>query len=463
MGMTEIEDKLNKKLDDLCTTNNVPGMALMISKDGRPIYEKFYGYRDVEKKLSVDADTIFGLASITKSFAALAIMQLEDKGKLSVDDLVTKWLPELKLPVSSYEKELKIHHFLTHTSGLPGMGAVNLARASSIQNDPDGDVLRPALHNPSNTPPIHTVLELIEEMNRTNYTLLGAPGEAFNYSNEGYALLQLIIERASEQGFISYVEENILQPLHMDRTLVLAENLQNIENVTELYATNEKGGVFHSPAWWDVGDIYSNGSLKSSINDIVTYSEMFKHKGTVNGVTILSEDRIEKMMTAHVTLPTGDTYGYGVQVDDKNGITLVGHGGGIKGVSSHFKVVQEEGITAVILINLAEVPAEDILYAALEEILPLTPETNNQLNEVQLNTDEQSEYIGLYESNEGQQLNIEQQNNVLSIKAGLHHIPIHPYEKDGFYMGNGKKVKFVRDENGQIIGIFRGKRFIPKS
>src|SRR5699024_10684076 len=249
---------------------------------------------------------------ITKSFAALAIMQLEDAGRLSVEDAVTKWLPEFKLPNKTYQENVQIHHLLTHSSGLPGMGAVNLARAESIRKDPDGEVLRPALFAEDDTPDIKTVIELMNEMAKTKYELLGAPGTAFNYSNEGYALLQGIIERASGQPFLDYMEENVLTPLNMNRSLFRTEDLDHFDNVTELYAYDKEGKVFHSPAWWDVGDIYTNGSLKTSITDLLKYAEVYCQHGTVNGTKILSEESVDKMVTPHITMPTEDTYGYGL-------------------------------------------------------------------------------------------------------------------------------------------------------
>src|SRR5690625_3456386 len=89
---------LDGELTKKCERAKIPGMALVVAKEGKPIFEKYYGYRDVERQLEVTSDTVFGVASITKSFAALGIMQLVDQGKLSVDDPVTKWLPELTLP-----------------------------------------------------------------------------------------------------------------------------------------------------------------------------------------------------------------------------------------------------------------------------------------------------------------------------------------------------------------------------
>src|SRR5690625_3918854 len=89
---------LDQQLEDICKANHIPGMALNVYKAGEPYYEKYYGHRDVAKELPVTDQTIFPAASVTKSFTTLSVMILVDQGKLSVDDRVTDWLPELTLP-----------------------------------------------------------------------------------------------------------------------------------------------------------------------------------------------------------------------------------------------------------------------------------------------------------------------------------------------------------------------------
>ena len=113
MNVADQKERIDQLLIEKCSVVKVPGMALMVAKDGETIYKHFYGYRDVDRELPVDQDTIFGVASITKSLAALAVMQLEDANKLSVDDPVIKWLPEFKTPKNQYRDDIKIKHFFT--------------------------------------------------------------------------------------------------------------------------------------------------------------------------------------------------------------------------------------------------------------------------------------------------------------------------------------------------------------
>ncbi|ATP40599.1 hypothetical protein CSE16_11355 [Solibacillus sp. R5-41] len=456
---------LDEVLHDKCLTASIPGMALIIAKNGQPIFEKYYGYRDVSRKLPVTKDTIFGVASITKSLTALAVMQLEDAGKLSVDDQMIQWLPELYLPNQQYREKVKIHHLLSHTSGLPGMNLVNCARANSILSDPHGEYLFDCLSLGSNYRKINTVKELMEGIGETEYSLLGPPGSIFNYSNESYALLQEIIERASGEAFITYVQKNIFQPLEMKRSFFLTSELMNIENVTELYAYKNEAdnlSVFNSPAWWDVGDIYSNGSLKTSSSDLMKYLEVFRLDGTVNGKSIISKQGIQKMTSVQATMPTGDRYGYGLQVDYLSGISVFGHGGSIKGVSSNMKVAKEQGITVSVLTNIAEANAENLANTSLNHILQLPDVTSKEFTEYKLSEEQLKDFIGVYLSDEGQRAEILLYENRIQMKVQKNLSLMKAYTVDGFMNSEGERIKFIMDDRGKVMGFFKGSRFIPK-
>src|SRR5699024_506305 len=213
----EQKTKLDRGLKDYASSLNVPGLALVISKGKDRVYEYYHGYRDVENRLPVTGETVFGLASITKSFASLAIMQLAERGLLSVHDPVQKWITNFKLPGGRASGEVQIHHLMTHSAGLPGLPTVHQARLGSLLQDPDGRELfgDDSLFDKKQ---ISSVEELVEELAKEEVELLGEPGEIFNYSNESYALLQKIIEVTSGRDFLDYMEENIFLALQMERS-----------------------------------------------------------------------------------------------------------------------------------------------------------------------------------------------------------------------------------------------------
>lgn len=453
-------DALDDTLQEMCDSEKIPGMALMVSQDGACIFEKMYGFRDKEKHLPVTPDTLFGVASITKSVAALAIMQLEDAGKLNVDDPVAYWLPEFKLSHPTYTKQVTIHHLLTHTAGLPGLAAVHQARAESIENDPDGNYLFGDI--PYATRPVKTVSDVMESIAETDFSLLGSPGDVFNYSNEGYALLQEIIEKASGETFIPYVETRILKPLQMDRSVFLTGDLTDKENVTELYAytKDKEKKTFHSPAWWNVGKIYANGSLKASARDLMNYLEVYRLNGLVNGTRIVSEESIRKMTAPQVTLPNGNQYGYGLQVREHGGIHFVGHGGSIKGVSSNIQCAPDKGLTVCVLMNIADVDAEGMAFMAMDHLLDIPSDT--ELPDYPMTTRELEKYTGHYQTMEGQEVHIIIREGRLYVRQDNEDVSLRPYAVDRFVMPSRKKMIFTVDSDQHVTGIFRGMRWLPK-
>src|SRR5699024_2727828 len=135
------KQKLDRKIEHTFRAAKIPGMAVIAAREGEIIYENYVGYRDIKNELPVTEQTIFGLASLTKSVTALAIMMLQDQDKLFVTDRVVKWLPELKKWNAFYKQNITIHHLLTHTAGFSGMNAFHLARRKSVEADPDGTYL----------------------------------------------------------------------------------------------------------------------------------------------------------------------------------------------------------------------------------------------------------------------------------------------------------------------------------
>lgn len=462
MTQTEVNfTDLDKIITEKCEAANVTGMALVIAKAGEPVFEKYYGYRNVEEQLPVDSETIFGVASLTKSIAALTIMHLVDQGKLSVDDAVIKWLPEFKLP-SDVAEEVKIHHLLSHAAGLPGMNAVNHARAQSIAKDPDGEKINGKIPEEVLAKSIQNVVDMLEDMGKTEYELLGKPGEVFNYSNEGFAMLQLIIERASGEAFIPFVKKSILEPLNMRRSMFLYEEMKKFDNVTEIYAYPKDGSKtpYHSPAWWDVADIYTNGSLKASVMDIIRYLEVYRNLGTVNNLQVISEKSIREMTETKNIAPNDVEYGYGLQIRHRSGKKIVGHGGSIKGVSAHMAYADDYSVA--LLINLAEVNAENIAMTALHHVLGIPSPEPVFEEEYAVTEEDLAKYSGSYGSNEGQAVEVKVIGNKLHIGTAYELEALHCYREHGFMTSTGGKIQFILAENGDVKGVFTGVRFIPK-
>lgn len=458
----EITRKIDTQLKEYSEKLKLPGMAVVASKQGELIYEYYYGYRDVEKRLPVTGETVFGLASITKSFASLAIMQLQDNQKLSVKDPVRKWITNFSLPGDKYSDQVRIHHLMTHTGGLPGLPVVHQARLHSILKDPDGRELfgNDAIYGNKQ---ITTVEELVEEIKKLDVDLIGKPGEMFNYSNESYALLQQIIEEASGMAFLDYMDEHILHPLKMNRSSFLTEDLKKMDNVTEIYAydSSKDKEFFHSPLWWDVGEIYTNGSLKASAYDLIKYATMYGQEGVYDGKQVLSTEAIRVMTSPQVITPNDIKYGYGLTVGEQFGERVLGHGGGIKGVSSYFLVVPERKLSIVVLINIAEAPAENMALITLRKVLQLTEE-KLEVSPISMEKEQLNNYLGKYASFEGQKVEVRMvDQNKIALVMDEQEVLLRPIGNHKFITPDGKRVAFI-EEAGKIKAIFRGLRYIEK-
>jgi CubicO group peptidase (beta-lactamase class C family) len=171
-----------------------PGFALSIEKNGKTLYQNAVGIADTRTNTPIDPQTNFRMASVTKQFTAMGILLLEKDGALSVDDPLSRWLPELPKGVGHH---VHIRHLLTHSSGI-------LDYESLIPPDQSGQLLDA------------DVLKLLAPYDSTYFP----PGSRFRYSNSGFCLLALIIERASRQSYARYLQQHIFLPLHMDSSAV---------------------------------------------------------------------------------------------------------------------------------------------------------------------------------------------------------------------------------------------------
>ena len=180
----------------------IPAVALAVAEEGTEVFAEGFGVREVGAGGEITPDSIFGVASVTKGFTALAIMQLAEAGKLSVDDLVVRYLPGYRTPDAMGTSATTIHHFLTHTAGLPPLASRFFALARAATDDPFA-APRPAWI--AEHAPLDTADDLLAYIAGLDFAPLGAPGECFSYCNEGFALLGAIVERVSGQHYVEYV------------------------------------------------------------------------------------------------------------------------------------------------------------------------------------------------------------------------------------------------------------------
>lgn len=456
---------------ELINKYQIPGTAVGIAENGELKYSRGFGYRNIAQGEPVTMDTVYGTASVTKSFVCMGIMQLQEEGKLSVHDPVVNYLPTFKIKNQSTD-QMTIHHLMTHTTGLPPLPTLFYAGKRSKDNDPsieDYPGLRMKVGDDRG--PIDTYDELLEFISELDIELLGEPGKEFSYSNDSYAMLGAIIEKVSGKTFDVYMNDHIFEPAGMKDTSILLEDLDKHEKVTMLYSIRRTGNnevVYEAPVWWDSPSMRGAGAIKSTIVDMINYAEVFRTGGMVGNNRILSDESVQAMIHPHVELIAGQYYGYGLVITpDYYGGTLVEHGGNSKAIASRLVVIPERGISGMVLTNLAGVPAPTILEGALNvyegrafNALAIDSEAYNYTKE------ELQEYEGNYVSNEGMSLKVTIQNGTLVFLPPSLQFPTEAtnLEKDMFLVtinDQTEVIRFVR-ENGVVDRVAYHFRQFPK-
>ncbi|UCZ54141.1 beta-lactamase family protein [Bacillus shivajii] len=454
--------------DKIINKYEVPGTAIAVSKNGDEVYKRGIGYRNIDKKLEVTDETMFGIASITKSFTAMAIMQLQEAGMLSVEDPVVTYLPEFKTPNPQYTEKITIHHFLTHTSGLPTLPSLYYAMKRTMENDPS--VSEKQKERLKEEEPIDNYDELLTFIGELEIELLGEPGTQFCYSNDAYALLGAIVERVSGKPFAEYVTDQILKPTGMTSSTFDINSVLHNENVTSIYAAKEEEGekeVYLADKWWDSPAMLGAGFLRSNVKDMLRYTKIYVNNGTVNGNRILTPESLQEMTHPHVQFQQNKYYGYGLMITPNyNGGTLIEHGGSLKGISSHMSIVPEKGLAGMILTNLVGIPVSPLLLGALNAVQGLAPETPLMTYEdYTVQVDELDQYVGKFISGEGAEMTVSKEDSTLFFENEGKKYEMRPVDKHLFTIDMNESetpIRFLINEQEDVYGLFLGVRQILK-
>jgi CubicO group peptidase (beta-lactamase class C family) len=428
------EDTLHKRME----AEHIPGVAIAVSKNGKIIYQKGFGVKDVESQKPVTPDTIFGVASVTKSFTALTILKLEDEGKLSIDDPVINYLPEFSIPTIDCIESIKIHHLLTHTTGL-----APIRRKEELNKFKDH------------------LMYLAE----TEHDVLGKPGEYFSYCNDAFLLLGAIIERVTGCLFRRYITEQLLNPLQMYRSTFSIEELNKLDDVSTPYVYDQEKGQYQKQPWPLLGNYEVGGGIRSNVLDLVKYGEFYVDHGVIQGKSVISKGPLEKMWKPYFQLDRNSYYGYAMKVTpDYHGVTLVEHGGGQPGVSSNFGFVPEQNLIAAVLTNVSNVSASDIWVEAINTALGIPLKEKLGIEPYfELTDEEKRKHVGTYQSKEGTRLQIIIENDCLKAKIENETFPLKTGENNTLIMTNsGKQIRFYFNEKNESWAAFLGMRMLLK-
>ena len=315
----------------------IPGLAISIVENDEVVFARGFGFRDIGSGALVGSGTLFGIGSVTKSFTALAIMKLVERGLISLDDPVDKFV---SLGVKPFGENITIHHLLTHSSGLPALAYAEAFIRGVLGLD---DCWLPITHHE----------DIVSFMKGCEDWVVSRPGERFFYLNEGYVLLGYIISKVSGKRYEEFVRDEILRHLGMNRTFFTREEIENDGNWATPYVIDRENK--HVPSSFPFG-ISADGGLISNVLDLTNYLRMYINRGEFNGVRIVDNEFIELMEREYIKLPYeligGESYGYGWSVvPNFHGYKLVDHSGSVLVHTAYIGYIPEKRIGVAILAN----------------------------------------------------------------------------------------------------------------
>lgn len=405
----------NLKIDKLMAYSHQNGLfngSVLVAENGKVIYSKAFGVADKKRKQNLTTDSKFYLASVSKQFTSMAIMLLKEKGKLSFDDKLSDFFNDFP----EYSKRITIEHLLTHTSGIPDYFRLGIYKSDLKNQD---------------------VLEELMQQEDLDFE----PGEKYAYSNGGYVLLALIVEKVSEQPFHQYLKEHIFKPLGMNDTLVYDESKPEVVNRAVGY---NDSGTLNDYNILTVGD----GGMYSTVRDL------FKWDRALYTEQLISTATLKKAFTSF-KLNNGELshYGYGWSLyTDKSGEN-VAHGGSLAGFRTIIERQLEQQNAIIMLTNFGDAFAQGEIKAALNNILKNNPYTLPKL-EVAVSNEILSGYIGEYES-KTHPLKIEivrDEGKLFGKATGQNYFRLKARTNTTFdFLNAGIEIEFNQAENSFVI------------
>ena len=317
------ERRLERFVGEWLTRSRVPGASVAVVEDGEPVYAGGFGSRELTTNAPATPDTLYGIASCTKSFTTLSVLMLAEDGRLSVDDPVTDHLDRVEL--RGADGAITLHDLMTHSSGLPSLGTstVLLYRLTDVEEY---------------GVPLGGRDDFYRHLNGAQDEIAGPAGERFMYNNSGYTLLGEVVSTVSERRFDEFVADEILRPLGMTRSGFDSDLMEADDAMTPhalIDGQAEPTPYPHRPL------SYPAGGLIAPVTELTSYLRLQMNGGSVDGAELVSSDTLARAHEGHQS-DAHREYGYGWSRETVAGRTVIGHGGSL-GVSSSYLGFTEDG------------------------------------------------------------------------------------------------------------------------
>jgi D-alanyl-D-alanine carboxypeptidase len=397
-----------------------PGAVALVVRDGRTLLRQGYGLANLELGVPLQPDMVFAVGSVTKQLTAAAILMLQERGKLSVQDEITKHLPGYP----THGQKITLEHLLAHTSGIPSYTGMAewLARVRD-------DLTLPQ------------VIALFQDK-----PLEFVPGEQWAYSNSGYILLGAVIEKVAGKPYQDFVEQEILAPLGMQRSSygsfsrVVPGRVQGYERAAEGYRNARAVSL---------STYHAAGALFSTADDLARWEQaLFAGK-------LLTQGSLAQMLTpVQVRSGLSTKYGYGWGVWEYAGTRFVEHAGDIFGFLSQVLYVPSEKLLVILLSNNpGQGPGPDLL--SLRIAAKALGRALEDRRPVALDPRTLDEYVGVYRFDETLARVITREGDRLfARRTGGEKQPVFPLSPDELYFEEtDTRIRFQRDAGGKIVAL----------
>lgn len=391
-----------------------PGCAAAVSLNGETVFEKAFGLADLEHNAPNTPQTIFESGSVAKQFTAAAIVLLQQDGKLSLDDPVRKYIPELP----DYGAPLTIRHLLNHTAGLRDWGTV-----LSLTGVGRGDrVISQDL-----------ALDVIIHQRALNFT----PGAEYSYSNSGYNLAAIIVERVSKQKFPAFVEERLFKPLGMKNSSWRDDYQRIVPGRAQAYARQG------SNAPWRLNmpfmNVYGNGGMLTTVGDWMKWNAMLDSRS-------LGAPLVDALETRGV-LNDGRkiAYALGLTVSDYKGLKDVSHGGSTAGYQTFLARYPDNKVSVGVMCNGTSPNAGGIAAGITDEIFGLPEPARPEAAKV--SEDELKKLVGVWRNEKTHFPARFVIDNGAPRWMGARLVPM----GGGQFTAGGNQLKFTFDKDGKPV------------
>lgn len=334
----------NSQIDavfDSLKSTNAPGAAVLVVRNGKPVFRRGYGVTDLRTRHPIEAVTDFRLASFTKQFTATCIMLLVHDGKLHYDEHLTNVFPEFP----AYGKSITVRNLLNHTSGLPDYEEILMKQYPNTPDDKIPQILDAG------------VLKSLEQQTAGQFP----PGSKWQYSNSGYAVLALIVEKISGKPFGQFLHDRIFAPLKMNHTLAYEKGKNEVPHRAYGHTRN-KDGAWRETDQSPTSAVLGDGGIYTSIDDLEKWDRALREH------TLLSEAEMQPALTpveptsGPAKLQSGKTlsYGFGWFLDPYQGHGRMFHDGETIGFLTTIQRFPDDNLTVIVLANRTDVDPQTL-------------------------------------------------------------------------------------------------------